>query len=84
VIPNTQYNPVVNRRRFLLTATALAGAPALPQSTAGRPANAVRSVQRLFTSEIEDKPWFYDRQMWPHYLAMLAENHSAASTSALA
>jgi hypothetical protein len=65
----------VNRRNFLLTAGVLAGAPALPQSTAGRPANAVRSVQRLFTSEIEDKPWFYDRQMWPHYLAMLAENH---------
>jgi len=68
-----QYNPVVNRRNFLLTA-ALAGAPALPQSNAERPANALRSVQRLFTSEVEDKPWFYDREMWPHYLAMLAEN----------
>jgi len=64
----------VNRRNFLLTATALAGAPAQPRSIAGRPANAVRSVQRLFTSEVEDKPWFYDREMWPHYLAMLAEN----------
>ena len=37
-------------------------------------ANAVRSVQRLFTSEVEDKPWFYDREMWPQYLAMLAAN----------
>jgi len=64
----------VKRRNFLLTAAALAGAPALPQSTAERPANAVRSVQRLFTSEVEDKPWFYDREMWPRYLAMLAEN----------
>jgi hypothetical protein len=63
----------VKRRDFLLTAAALAGAPALPQST-GTSANAVRSVQRLFTSEVEDKPWFYDREMWPQYLAMLAEN----------
>src|SRR5580704_13271472 len=74
-----QYNLVVKRRDFLLTAAALAGAPALPQSTAsqstgGRPANAVRSVQRLFASEVEDKPWFYDREMWPQYLGMLAEN----------
>jgi len=64
----------VKRRDFLLTAAALAGAPALPQSAADRPANAVRSIQRLFTSEVEDKPWFYDREMWPQYLAMLAEN----------
>ncbi len=32
----------------------------------------VRSVTRLFTSEIEDKPWYYDRAMWPAYLSMLA------------
>ena len=51
----------------------MAGSPALPQS-APRPANSIRSVQRLFTSEIEDKPWFYDREMWPAYFAMLAEN----------
>ena len=73
-VPHTQYNPVVNRRDFLLTSGALAGSAALPQSTAKRPANPVRSVQRLFTSEVEDKPWFYDREMWPHYLDMLAEN----------
>lgn len=65
----------MNRRRFLWSAGALATAPALlPQSTAERPANKVRSIQRLFTSEVEDKPWFYDREMWPHYIAMLAEN----------
>ncbi len=64
----------MNRRHFLLTAGTLASLPALPQSTAERPANAVRSIQRLFTSEVEDKPWFYDREMWPHYMAMLAEN----------
>ncbi len=64
----------MKRRDFLLTTAALAGAPAFPQSSADRPANAVRSVQRLFTSEVEDKPWFYDREVWPRYLAMLAEN----------
>ena len=37
-----------------------------------RPANSVRSVQRLFVSDVEDKPWFNDREMWPHYLTMLA------------
>lgn len=37
-----------------------------------RPANPVRSVMRQFTSEPLDKPWFYDREMWPHYLTMLA------------
>ncbi|MEJ7739298.1 MAG: hypothetical protein WKF97_17870 [Chitinophagaceae bacterium] len=37
-----------------------------------RPANTVRSLTRLFTSNIEDKPWFNDREMWPVYLTMLA------------
>ncbi len=37
-----------------------------------RPANAIRSVTRLFTSDVEDKPWFNDREMWPRYLTLLA------------
>ena len=37
-----------------------------------RPANTVRAVSRLFTSDVEDKPWFNDREMWPRYFAMLA------------
>lgn len=37
-----------------------------------RPANRVRSLNRLFVSDIEDKPWFNDREMWPKYLTMLA------------
>lgn len=45
-----------------------------PKPIAERPANAVRSVMRQFTSEVYDKPWFYDRAMWPHYFAMLAAN----------
>ena len=44
------------------------------ESIVERPANAVRSVARLFTSEVEDKPWFNDREMWPRYLTMLAAN----------
>jgi len=40
--------------------------------TSERPANPVRSVMRQFTSEPLDKPWFYDREMWPRYLTMLA------------
>jgi hypothetical protein len=37
-----------------------------------RPANVIRSVTRLFTSDIEDKPWYNDHEMWPRYLSMLA------------
>lgn len=36
-----------------------------------RPANAIRSVARLFTSEVEDKPWFHDQESWRQYLSML-------------
>src|SRR6266545_1815184 len=45
---------------------------ALREAVAERPANAVRGITRLFTSDIEDKPWFNDRAMWPEYLGMLA------------
>ena len=34
--------------------------------------NKVRSVARGFCSEIEDKPWFYDRAFWTDYLDTLA------------
>jgi hypothetical protein len=37
-----------------------------------RPANAVRSIDRCFLSDVEDKPWYNDRSMWPPYLSMLA------------
>ena len=39
---------------------------------AEQPFNQVRSVARLFVSDIEDKNWFNDREMWPAYFAMLA------------
>lgn len=36
-----------------------------------KPANIIRSLNRLFVSDIEDKPWYNDREMWPQYLTML-------------
>jgi hypothetical protein len=47
---------------------ALTGLPALAE----QPANEVRSITRLFVSDVHDKPWYNDREMWPHYLTMLA------------
>lgn len=37
-------------------------------SIAECPAKTVRAVSRLFTSDVEDEPWFNDRSMWPQYL----------------
>ena len=37
-----------------------------------RPANAIRSVARLFTSDVEDMGWFHDRDFWRRYLTDLA------------
>lgn len=45
---------------------------AMAKPVVERPANQVRSVTRLFTSDVEDKPWFNDRPMWGPYLTMLA------------
>jgi hypothetical protein len=36
------------------------------------PANQVRSVSRMFCSEIDDKPWYYDKDFWRGYLDVLA------------
>ena len=47
---------------------------ALPKPFLEKPANRVRSINRCFQSELEDKPWFHDRAMWPAYLTMLAGN----------
>jgi hypothetical protein len=49
-----------------------AAALAVQTTLAERPANRIRSVTRLFTSDIEDKPWYNDRELWPRYLTMLA------------
>ncbi len=36
-----------------------------------KPANEVRSIARAFCSEIEDKPWYYDKDFWRGYLDVL-------------
>lgn len=36
------------------------------------PFNEVRSIGRSFVSNVEDKPWYHDRGMWPEYFSMLA------------
>ncbi len=41
-------------------------------ATIEHPANVVRSADRCFVSDVEDKPWYNDRSMWPPYLTMLA------------
>ncbi|MGH9400866.1 MAG: hypothetical protein ACRD2P_02025, partial [Terriglobia bacterium] len=41
------------------------------KSIVERPATVVRSVDRCFVSDVEDKPWYNDRSMWPPYLTML-------------
>ena len=33
-----------------------------------KPASEARSVGRYFCSELEDKPWYYDREFWSEYL----------------
>jgi hypothetical protein len=63
---------LADRVRHASDATAALAVLAVPAPLTERPANQVRSVTRLFTSELEDKPWFNDREMWPAYLSMLA------------
>jgi hypothetical protein len=36
-----------------------------------KPANELRSVSRYFCSELEDKPWYYDKEFWNGYLDRL-------------
>lgn len=46
----------------------------IPRPITEQPFNQVRSIGKLFSSDVEDKPWFNDREMWPGYFAMLAAN----------
>ncbi len=39
-----------------------------------QPANTVRSIARAFVSDVEDKPWFYDKGFWRDYLTALVTN----------
>lgn len=42
-----------------------------PRPLTEQPANRLRGVLRAFVSEVEDKPWYYDRGAWRDYLTML-------------
>jgi hypothetical protein len=44
----------------------------LAETLEEHPANDVRSISRLFCSEVEDKPWYYDKDFWRGYLDVLA------------
>jgi hypothetical protein len=44
----------------------------LPAPIVEERANAIRSIARLFTSDVEDKAWWYDRAFWRRYLTELA------------
>jgi hypothetical protein len=46
----------------------------LGEAVLERPANRVRAVARFVTSEIEDRGWLHDREMWREYLTMLVVN----------
>ena len=43
--------------------------PAKP--TVEKPANRIRCISRAFCSDLEDKPWYNDREMWPSYFKLL-------------
>lgn len=43
----------------------------LDRATEEKPANDVRCIGRYFCSEVEDKPWYYDKTFWPDYLDAL-------------
>jgi hypothetical protein len=42
------------------------------QPTVEQPSNAIRSVMWVYTSVVEDKSWYYNRDYWRNYLTMLA------------
>lgn len=43
----------------------------LNEAIADSPANRVRQVSRYFCSEIEDKPWYYEKDFWSEYLDLI-------------
>lgn len=47
---------------------------AFPDPLVETPRAQVRSISRCFQSEIEDLPWFHDREGWRDYLTLLASH----------
>ena len=60
---------LADRARYLPAAL---DALKLPAQVSDRPANTIRSMSRCFQSDVEDKSWYHDREMWHEYLTMLA------------
>jgi hypothetical protein len=52
--------------------TALASGSQGQTALVERPTNKIRSVMRMFVSEVEDKGWYNDRDFWRSYLTTLA------------
>ena len=51
-----------------------AAALALTAAIQEEPANAIRSINKAFVSDVEDKSWYYNRDYWRDYLTTLATN----------
>ncbi|HEU5316633.1 MAG TPA: hypothetical protein VFX49_11025 [Chloroflexota bacterium] len=47
----------------------------MPEVIQTTPANRVRSIMRLFASDVEDKRWYHDRDEWERYLDFIAATH---------
>lgn len=62
---------LADRVRCAPDGAALAALRAL-RPTVERPANQIRGIARLFSSEVEDRAWWYDRGFWQEYLTELA------------
>ncbi len=45
-----------------------------PKPLVEGPANRIRCISRAFCSDLEDKPWYNDREMWPEYFKLLMTN----------
>lgn len=58
----------------LVTAEGARDPLALDTAIVEAPIGRTRSLCRYFQSEIEDKAWFYDEEMWREYLTMLVSN----------
>jgi len=56
----------------VLLSTSVAGALTVNPAVVEQPSVRIRSISRLFQSELEDKPWFNDQTFWTGYLGMLA------------
>jgi hypothetical protein len=50
----------------------VAGAFRFERPIVEQPANPIRSIARLFTSDVEDKAWYNDQEFWSDYLTELA------------